>query len=78
MTALFLYCRLIVKFKCTVYLMSKYVALLFSMVCIICTPQKCSGFNQIEEAKVSFRDVWLDTLAGFIAGVGKRRILSRG
>jgi hypothetical protein len=41
--------------------MSKYVALLFNMIRIICTPQKCSGFNQIEEAQVSFRDVWLDT-----------------
>jgi hypothetical protein len=33
----------------------------FQHVRIICTPQKCSGFNQIEEAKVSFRDMWLDT-----------------
>jgi hypothetical protein len=41
--------------------LSKYAALLFNMVRIICTPQKCSGFNQMEEAKVSFRDVWLDT-----------------
>jgi hypothetical protein len=32
----------------------------------------------MEEAKVSFRDVWLDTLAGYIAGVSKRWILSRG
>jgi hypothetical protein len=40
---------------------SRYVALLFNMIRINCTPQKCSGFNQMEEAKVSFRDVWLDT-----------------
>jgi hypothetical protein len=41
--------------------LSKYVALLFNMIRIICTPQKCSRFNQMEEAKVSFGDVWLDT-----------------
>jgi hypothetical protein len=41
---------------------SRYVALLFNMIRINCTPHKCSGFNQMEEAKVSFRDVWLDTL----------------
>jgi hypothetical protein len=31
--------------------MSKYVASFFNMIRIICTPQKCSGFNQMEEAK---------------------------
>jgi hypothetical protein len=30
---------------------SKYVASFFHMIRIICTPQKCSGFNQMEEAK---------------------------
>jgi hypothetical protein len=37
--------------------LSKYVALLFNMIRINCTP----GFNQMEEAKVSSKDVWLDT-----------------
>jgi hypothetical protein len=31
--------------------LSKYVASFFHMIRIICTPQKCSGFNQMEEAK---------------------------
>jgi hypothetical protein len=34
--------------------LSKYVASFFNMIRIICTPQKCSGFNQMEEAKSSF------------------------
>jgi hypothetical protein len=32
-------------------LLSKYVALLFNMIRIICTPQKCSGFNQMKDGK---------------------------
>jgi hypothetical protein len=41
--------------------LSNYVALLFSMFRINCTPQNVPGFNQMEEAKVSSKDVWLDT-----------------
>jgi hypothetical protein len=43
-----------------------------------CTPQKCSGFNQMEEAKVSFRDGWLDTPCRIHSGVNRKRTLSRG
>jgi hypothetical protein len=31
--------------------LSKYVASFFNMIRINCTPRKCSGFNQMEEAK---------------------------
>jgi hypothetical protein len=41
---------------------SKYVALLFNMIRINCTPQKGSGFlTKLKRKKVSSKDVWLDT-----------------
>jgi hypothetical protein len=58
--------------------MLKYVALFFNMIRIICTPQKCSGFIQMEEAKVSFRDGWLDTPCRIHSGVNRKLTLSRG
>jgi hypothetical protein len=33
---------------------------------------------KLKRKKVSSEDMWLDTLAEYMAGVSKRRILSRG
>jgi hypothetical protein len=42
-------------------LLSKYVALLFNMIRIDCTPQKCSWFQPSYRGKKLSKDVWLDT-----------------
>jgi hypothetical protein len=58
--------------------LSKYVALLFNMIRIIAHLKNVPGLTKWKRQKVSSRDVWLDPLAGYIAGFSKRRILSRG
>jgi hypothetical protein len=58
--------------------LSKYVTLFFNMIRINCTPQKSSGFNQMEEAKVSSRNGWLDTSCRIHSGVNRKRTLPSG
>jgi hypothetical protein len=58
--------------------MSNYVALLFNMIRISLTPQKSSGFYQTKRKKVGSKCVARHPLTEYIAGVSKRRVLSRG
>jgi hypothetical protein len=59
-------------------LLSNYVAPLFNIFRINCTPQNVPGFSKQKRKKLVLRCVARYHFTEYIAGVSKRRVLSRG